>query len=393
MRFIDYATTNRIILAVLPPHSTHRLQPLDVGLFSPLATYYSQAIDKLLAESQGLVRLTKRDFWPLFREAWMKAFTAKNVRSAWEATGIQPFNPDKVLATFIHREATSQTSPQQTKTPLSTRALRRTFKRLQKDGQVGKDAKVLLRAGEKLATQLEIIQHENQGLRKAVLHEKKRRKRGRAMNLYDPTENEGQALFFSPAKVARVRQRVADEEQAERQRKQSASDKRLQAAIIRDEKAREVQQRKITRNLARQVAREQLAQEKAERQALRQAQRAQKAVETAKRKRDAAEAKAQRARAKEATQKSAKLKKRSLDIDESERPIKRPRTHTSRSHFAAHFNDLTASSDTIVVRLSDDTLSVLGSAQSSNGMRNVGKRPISLPLRSGRNSRLPARFL
>jgi hypothetical protein len=47
------------------------------------------------------------------------------------------------------------------------------------------------------------------------------------MNLYDPTENEGQALFFSSTKIARVRQRVADEEQAERQRKQNASDKKL----------------------------------------------------------------------------------------------------------------------------------------------------------------------
>jgi DDE superfamily endonuclease len=36
MRFINYADVNRIVLAVLPPHSTHRLQPLDVGLFSPL---------------------------------------------------------------------------------------------------------------------------------------------------------------------------------------------------------------------------------------------------------------------------------------------------------------------------------------------------------------------
>ena len=49
--FIDYSDTNRILLAVFPPHSTHRLQPLDIGLFSPLATYYSQAIDRLLAES------------------------------------------------------------------------------------------------------------------------------------------------------------------------------------------------------------------------------------------------------------------------------------------------------------------------------------------------------
>jgi DDE superfamily endonuclease len=69
MRFIKYADTNRILLAVLPPHSTHHLQPLDVGLFSSLITYYSQQIDKLLAESQRLVRLTKRDFWPLFRES------------------------------------------------------------------------------------------------------------------------------------------------------------------------------------------------------------------------------------------------------------------------------------------------------------------------------------
>ena len=32
LKFIDYADRNRILLAVLPPHSTHRLQPLDVGL-------------------------------------------------------------------------------------------------------------------------------------------------------------------------------------------------------------------------------------------------------------------------------------------------------------------------------------------------------------------------
>ena len=100
MRFIDYADMNRILLTVLPPHSTHRLQPLDVGLFSPLATYYSQQMNKLLTESQGLVRLTKRDFWLLFYEAWKQAFTTKNVRSAWEKTGIYPFDPSKVLSIF-----------------------------------------------------------------------------------------------------------------------------------------------------------------------------------------------------------------------------------------------------------------------------------------------------
>jgi hypothetical protein len=50
---------------------------------------------------------------------------------------------------------------------------------------------MLLRAGEKLTTELEIVRHKNQGLRRAVIHEKKKRKRGKAMNLYNPDENKG----------------------------------------------------------------------------------------------------------------------------------------------------------------------------------------------------------
>jgi hypothetical protein len=73
----------------------------------------------------------------------------------------------------------------------------------------------LLHASEKLAVELEIVRYENQGLRKPVFYEKKKRKRGKAINLYDSKENKGQALFFRPAKIARVRQRIAEEEQAQ----------------------------------------------------------------------------------------------------------------------------------------------------------------------------------
>ena len=41
MQFIDRCDSLRILLLILPPHTTHRLQPLDVGLFSPLSTYYT----------------------------------------------------------------------------------------------------------------------------------------------------------------------------------------------------------------------------------------------------------------------------------------------------------------------------------------------------------------
>jgi hypothetical protein len=41
MDFIEYCDRNRILLAVYPPHSTHTLQPLDVVMFKPFSSAYS----------------------------------------------------------------------------------------------------------------------------------------------------------------------------------------------------------------------------------------------------------------------------------------------------------------------------------------------------------------
>jgi hypothetical protein len=271
--------------------------------------------------------------------------------------------------------------------------MRRTFKLLQKEGHVDEDAKVLLHANEKLITELEIARHEIQGLRKTIIHEKKKRKRGKAMNLYDPEEKEGQAMFFSPAKVGRCRDRAESEKQAEQQRKQIASDKKLQKAIARDEKAREAEEKRIARDLARQAAREELAREKAERQTNREAKKAQKATEAAKRRQTVAKAKAHRIQPKETIQTGVKMKKRSLNKNESERPKKRPRTQTSHSQTAVKSNDLLSLSDNRATQLSDNTLLTRDLTQSSNRMRNAEERPISLAMRSGHTARLPARFL
>jgi hypothetical protein len=44
MGFIEYCDDNKILLAIYPPHSTHTLQPLDIGMFKPLSTAYSAAL-------------------------------------------------------------------------------------------------------------------------------------------------------------------------------------------------------------------------------------------------------------------------------------------------------------------------------------------------------------
>ena len=43
-RFIEYCDSNYNILFVLPPHSTHTLQPLDVVCFKSLALNYSSEL-------------------------------------------------------------------------------------------------------------------------------------------------------------------------------------------------------------------------------------------------------------------------------------------------------------------------------------------------------------
>jgi hypothetical protein len=88
LEFINYCDQNRILVLILPPHSMHRLQPLDVGLFQPLSTAYSAQLDNLTAKSGGLVSMKKRMFWSIFKPAWEASFTAKNIINGFAKCGI-----------------------------------------------------------------------------------------------------------------------------------------------------------------------------------------------------------------------------------------------------------------------------------------------------------------
>jgi hypothetical protein len=63
MEFIDYCNCHKILLVVLPSHSTHMLQSLDVVLFKPLSQSYSQSLTLHLYKDQGLVTIKKKDFF------------------------------------------------------------------------------------------------------------------------------------------------------------------------------------------------------------------------------------------------------------------------------------------------------------------------------------------
>ena len=130
MAFINACDALRIILLVLPPHSTHRLQPLDVVLFGILSTAYSKELDSLQFKSLGLVSMKKRNFLDRFRPAWNKAFTQENIQRAFEKPGIWPLNPDLVLnvltapLSLLPANDTPESLELQVKTPRSAKSIR-----------------------------------------------------------------------------------------------------------------------------------------------------------------------------------------------------------------------------------------------------------------------------
>jgi hypothetical protein len=261
------------------------------------------------------------------------------------------------------------------------------------------EAAPLLRAGVKLAADIKILRCEIADLRETIKGEKRRRKRGKAMGLYDKDGSPSQPLFFSPAKVAQARQRAAEEEQAERQ---AAEEKEVRSALAREKKARE-EERKAQRKQAAEekriqsaIAREEKARGVEERKAERAARRAEKLEEAAKRKEEAVAKKAAAREAKEravaAAKTAAKSKKRFFVGDESEAPRKKPCAKPSRRRNKQDTSNSTIGSVHQAIELEDSALSTVIVAQPVACTRNAGRAPVSRPSRSGRNIKLPARF-
>jgi hypothetical protein len=60
MQFLEYAIKNCILILKFPSHSTHSLQPLDVGIFGPLSTAY---LSELHVQQQRSQRLLPVKIW------------------------------------------------------------------------------------------------------------------------------------------------------------------------------------------------------------------------------------------------------------------------------------------------------------------------------------------
>jgi hypothetical protein len=79
----------------MPAHTSHILQPLDVSCFGPLKKVYGAQIEKKMRLSVN--HISKEEFLPTFFTAHQQAMTTGNITSSFKATGIVPFDLERVL--------------------------------------------------------------------------------------------------------------------------------------------------------------------------------------------------------------------------------------------------------------------------------------------------------
>src|ERR1051326_7499436 len=80
----------------MPPHSSHLLQPLDVGCFSPLKRAYSRQVEGLMR--CHITHIEKEDFLPAFTAAYDAAITPDNIKGGIRGSGLVPHDPDSVIS-------------------------------------------------------------------------------------------------------------------------------------------------------------------------------------------------------------------------------------------------------------------------------------------------------
>lgn len=90
---IEICRANGIISLTLPPHTTNRLQPLDLTVFGPFKTYLNSEMDKWMTNNPGK-RITEYNMPPMIKSALMMALSPANITHGFERAGIAPYNPD-----------------------------------------------------------------------------------------------------------------------------------------------------------------------------------------------------------------------------------------------------------------------------------------------------------
>lgn len=91
LKVFNFCKSNGISVVTLPPHTSHRLQPLDVCFYGPLKTAYNQECDSFIRSKQ-YQKIDQSDVAELFKKAFNRTATIEKAVKGFQSTGIYPLN-------------------------------------------------------------------------------------------------------------------------------------------------------------------------------------------------------------------------------------------------------------------------------------------------------------
>ena len=94
-QFDQMCNQNNIVPICMPAHSSHLLQPLDVGCFAVLKRTYGRLVEEKMR--QRINHIDKLDFLSAYPQARKEAFKMDNIKNGFMATGLVPYDPERVL--------------------------------------------------------------------------------------------------------------------------------------------------------------------------------------------------------------------------------------------------------------------------------------------------------
>ncbi|RYC79608.1 hypothetical protein BFJ63_vAg17509 [Fusarium oxysporum f. sp. narcissi] len=210
--FQIYCEENNIITLCMPPHSSHLLQPLDVGCFGPLKKAYGREIEHLIRRS--ITHISKTEFFPAFYAAFQLTMTEANIKGGFRGAGLVPFDPEVVISkldvqlrtpTPVEEEAqqaqswTSRTPRTALEAGSQSEYLQRRIRRYHSSSpeSILEALQSLTKAVKRNMHKTALLEAENRELRQAneILSRRHRAKRTRLRNRGSMTIQEGRDLI------------------------------------------------------------------------------------------------------------------------------------------------------------------------------------------------------
>ncbi|KJZ69292.1 hypothetical protein HIM_11328 [Hirsutella minnesotensis 3608] len=100
--FIEYCIKFDIFVVLFPPHSTHVLQPLDVGVFQQLKNAQQKDLREFILH--GNLKFTRHDFIASLQKTFDEGFTRRNIISGFKKTGIWPVSSEPAVMKLLETQ-------------------------------------------------------------------------------------------------------------------------------------------------------------------------------------------------------------------------------------------------------------------------------------------------